>query len=196
MGFVALVGVSVVSRITRRRVLGLGATAAVSMIVARPARASAVAPAARSLKLYNIHTGENLATTYWADGAYVPEALHDIKRVLRDRRSGEEHEIDVRLLDLLVDLQRKLETAEPFSVICGYRSPRTNAKMAKAHSGVANHSLHMIGEAIDIRVPGRDLAHVHKAALSLKRGGVGYYPASDFVHVDVGPVRRWGVRDA
>lgn len=185
-----------VSRITRRRVLGLGATAAVSLIVARPARASAIAPAARSLKFYNIHTGENLATTYWADGAYVPEALRDIKRVLRDRRSGEEHKIDVRLLDLLVDLQRKLETDKPFSVICGYRSPRTNAKMVKAHSGVANHSLHMIGEAIDIRMPGQDLAHVHKAALSLKRGGVGYYPASDFVHVDVGPVRRWGVRDA
>ena len=185
-----------VSRITRRRVLGLGATAAVSMIVARPARASAVAPAARSLKLYNIHTGENLATTYWAEGVYVPEALHDIKRALRDRRSGEEHKIDVRLLDLLFDLQRKLETDKPFSVICGYRSPGTNAKMVKAHSGVANHSLHMIGEAVDIRVPGRDIAHVHKAALSLKRGGVGYYPASDFVHVDVGPVRRWGVRDA
>ena len=184
------------SQITRRKILGLGATAAVSMIVARPAQASIAAPSSKSVKLYNIHSGEKLSATYWANGAYVPDALDDIKRVLRDRRSGEEHKIDVALLDLLVDLRGKLETDEPFSVICGYRSPKTNARMAKASSGVAKHSYHMVGEAIDIRVPGRDLSHVHKAALSLRRGGVGYYPASDFVHVDVGPVRKWGMRDA
>ena len=184
------------SHITRRGILGLGATAAVSMIVARPARASVAKPVTKSLKLYNIHSGEKLNASYWANGAYVPDAMSDIRRVLRDRRSGEEHKINVALLDLLVDLRGKLETDEPFSVICGYRSPKTNARMAKASSGVAKHSYHMSGEAIDIRVPGRDLAHVHKAALSLNRGGVGYYPASDFVHVDVGPIRQWGMRDA
>ena len=184
------------SQITRRGILGLGATAAISMMITRPALASVATPASKSLKLYNIHSGEKLDATYWANGAYVPDALNDIKRVLRDRRSGEEHKIDVALLDLLVDLRGKLETDEPFSVICGYRSPKTNARMAKASSGVAKHSYHMVGEAIDIRVPGRDLSHVHKAALSLRRGGVGYYPASDFVHVDVGPVRKWGMRDA
>lgn len=178
------------SRMTRRNILSLGAAAAASLVVARPAIAS-VAPE-RALAFHNTHTGERLAATYWANGAYVPEALSDIRKVLRDHRSGEEHDMDVRLLDLLSELRHKLDTREPFHVISGYRSPKTNGLMAKASHGVAKRSLHMVGEAIDIRVPGRDLARVHKASLALKRGGVGYYPASDFVHVDCGRVRQWG----
>jgi len=180
----------VASEITRRSILGLGAAAAASLIVVRPALASA-APE-RALKFYNTHTGERLATTYWADGAYIPEALGDIRKVLRDHRSGEEHDMDVRLLDLLSELRHELDTRDDFHIISGYRSPKTNGLMAKASHGVAKRSLHMTGEATDIRVPGRDLARVHKAALAMKRGGVGYYPASDFVHVDCGRVRHWG----
>ena len=179
------------SQFTRRGILGLGAVAGMSIVVGRPAFAS---PPPRTLKLRNIHTGESFGATYWADGAYLPDALRDIRKVLRDHRSGEEHDMHPRLLDLLAELRSRLDTGEPYDVISGYRSPKTNGLMRKAKHGVAKRSLHMTGEAVDIRVPGRDLAHVQKTALALRRGGVGYYPASDFVHVDVGQIRHWGPR--
>jgi uncharacterized protein YcbK (DUF882 family) len=113
---------------------------------------------------------------------------------LRDFRTGDMHQMDPGLLNLLVALTDKTETRSPFYVISGYRSPKTNALLRDeggAGTGVAKKSLHMQGQAIDIRLADVNLAYVHKAALSLGRGGVGYYPTSDFVHVDVGPVRQW-----
>jgi len=149
------------------------------------------APAARHLKFQNLHTGESLALDYWSDGAYHPEALAEINKVLRDFRTGEVHAMEPGLLDLLHDINARLETPAPFQVISGYRSPRTNASLHEHSNGVASKSLHMQGMAIDIRVPGRELASVHGTALALGRGGVGLYPTSDFVHVDVGRVRKW-----
>jgi len=113
--------------------------------------------------------------------------------VLRDFRSGEVHPIAPRLLDLLSMLQARLETTEPVSIISGYRSPTTNAMLRgkREHSGVATRSLHMQGMAIDLRIAGRSLAAVRTAALAQRLGGVGYYPQSDFVHVDIGRVRSW-----
>jgi uncharacterized protein YcbK (DUF882 family) len=99
-------------------------------------------------------------------------------------------------MDLLFDLTQKLDTKEVIEIISGYRSPKTNGAMALASSGVGKKSLHMKGMAVDIRIPGRSLELVHKTALSLKRGGVGYYPSSDFVHVDVGAVRQWREKSA
>jgi uncharacterized protein YcbK (DUF882 family) len=145
----------------------------------------------RTLFLHNLHTGESARTTYWAEGRYIADGLGRIGWLLRDFRSGEVHAIDQRLLDLLVTLSGRLGTREPFEVISGYRSPATNAMLAATTGGVAAASLHMAGMAIDIRVPGRPLARVRDAARSLEGGGVGYYPASDFVHVDVGRVRAW-----
>lgn len=145
----------------------------------------------RRLGFYNTHTGEQLSAVYWADGAYQPDELSQIYRLLRDHRSGDVSPIDTRLLDLLHTLSQTLDTTADFHVISGYRSPTTNARLAEKGSGVAKHSLHMDGLAIDIRIPGRELAQVKKAALALRGGGVGYYPASDFVHVDVGRVRTW-----
>jgi uncharacterized protein YcbK (DUF882 family) len=141
--------------------------------------------------LTNLHTGESWNDEYWANGLYEPEALQGIRHVLRDHRTGTSHDIDVRLLDLLVDLRRTLESSQRFEVISGYRSPQTNAMLAHESDGVAAASLHMDGMAIDIRLPGRPLAKLRDAALRLSDGGVGYYPKSDFVHVDVGRVRRW-----
>lgn len=115
----------------------------------------------------------------------------EIRKVLRDFRTGDEHVIDTKLLDLLTMMHRRLDTGEPFQVISGYRSPKSNAMLQEKGSGVATHSYHMRGMAIDIRVAGRRTSSIQKLALSLQRGGVGYYPASDFVHVDVGPVRTW-----
>jgi uncharacterized protein YcbK (DUF882 family) len=137
------------------------------------------------------HPDERLRTTYWADGGYVPNALTDINFILRDFRANEIKAIDLRLLDLLHRLNASLETSQPFHVISGYRTAATNAMLRGASAGVALHSLHIDGMAIDIRVPGHDLAVLRRAALALRGGGVGYYPQSDFVHVDVGRVRTW-----
>lgn len=145
----------------------------------------------RALSFYNLHTGESLNTVYWAGDGYVPSSLSEINYILRDFRANEVKPIEVRLLDLLFAMRTRLETREPFHVISGYRSPLTNALLHSRGEGVAPHSLHIEGKAIDIRVPGRELPALRRVALDLHRGGVGYYPRSDFVHVDVGRVRFW-----
>ena len=141
--------------------------------------------------LYNTHTGESVKAVYWAQGEYVPDALAEIDFVLRDFRSGDVKPIAPRLLDLAAELRRALGSNEPIHVISGYRSPATNAMLAAHSGGVATHSLHLLGEALDLRLPGRDLRDVRRAALALHAGGVGYYPRSDFVHIDIGRVRTW-----
>ena len=164
--------------------LGAGASG-----LAGPALATIAQP--RKLALVNLHTGEKLSAAYWEAGAYVPDALSAIAKVLRDHRTGEVHAIDPELLDLLTRLSSRLGAAEPFQVISGYRSPASNAKLHAKSSGVATRSLHMLGQAIDVRLPGVPLSKLHETALALQGGGVGYYPKSNFVHVDVGRVRRW-----
>jgi uncharacterized protein YcbK (DUF882 family) len=183
---------------TRRKILksGLLSVAALALpgaawggIALRAPRLGAAAT--RALSFYNLHTGESLRAVYFENGGYVRGALAEINYILRDFRRNEIKPIDPRLLDLLVALRQRLQTQAEYQVISGYRSPITNA-MLHAHSeGVALHSLHVDGRAIDIRVPGRPLQLIRLAALSLRRGGVGYYPRSDFVHVDTGRVRHW-----
>ena len=145
----------------------------------------------RKLNLYNTHTGEHLSEVYWSQGRYRPEAIAQISRFLRDHRSGDVHAIDPQVLDLVAAVSHKCETSGPVHIISGYRSPASNAWLAANGDGVAYHSLHMQGKAIDIRLPGRSVRHVGHAAMSLKGGGVGMYPASDFVHVDSGRLRHW-----
>jgi uncharacterized protein YcbK (DUF882 family) len=177
-------------RLDRRTFLRLGATAALG--VALPSRRLLAARLGeRELGFYQTHTGERLRVVYWAEGHYVPDALEAIDHVLRDHRTDEVRAIDRRLLDLLHLLGGALETREPFHVISGYRSPATNAMLAAAHAGVSPRSLHLVGQAIDVRLPDRALAELRRAALGLRGGGVGYYPAADFLHVDVGRVRTW-----
>jgi uncharacterized protein YcbK (DUF882 family) len=176
--------------LSRRRLLQAGALCSVSLALL-PRDVLARANAERAIFLDNLHTGESLKTLFWQDGRYVPDALQEINHVLRDYRTDEVKDIDPSLLDLLYVLRKKLDTSEPFGVISGYRSPATNAMLRQAGHGVAKHSYHMKGMAIDIRLPDHRLADLHRAALSLKAGGVGYYPASNFVHVDTGPVRHW-----
>ena len=168
--------------LTRRRFLGLGAVATAAAVV--PSRALAATEAARGrervLSLFNTHTGERLRTAYCCDGRYQPEALKDINYILRDFRANEVKPIDPKLLDLLHELGGTLETDQPFHIISGYRSPHTNAMLRARggdQSGVASGSLHMVGKAIDIRVPGVKLDHLRAAARSLKLGGVGFYPS-------------------
>lgn len=167
------------------------AGAGISLFVPRTVRANVLG--ARELSFENIHTGERLKVEYWANGQYLPDALTEVNRLLRDFRTGQIHPIAPDLLDLLAHLRARLDTTEPVNVISGFRSPATNAMLRAEHehSGVASKSLHMQGMAIDIRIPGRELADLHVAALAAKIGGVGYYPRSEFVHVDVGRVRSW-----
>lgn len=174
----------------RRRFLTGAAALATSLFIPGLAHAAAGA-GVRTIGLRNLHTGERLKTIYWADGVYVRDALYDVNVILRDFRAGDVYPIDVRLLDLLHAVQTKLGTRAPFNVISGYRSPATNAALAAKNGGVARRSLHMQGMAIDISLPDRDLPALHRAARSLRAGGVGYYPNSGFVHMDVGRVRYW-----
>jgi uncharacterized protein YcbK (DUF882 family) len=175
---------------TRRHLLRAG-TAVLASGLASPAIAK-IAPAGyRSLSFNNLHTGEKLKTEYWANGRYIPGALSEINHLLRDFRTGDVHRIDPKLLDLLNHLHHRMGSNAPFEVISGYRSPATNAMLHRRSHEVATHSLHMKGMAIDIRLPDRRLSNLHRTALSMRAGGVGYYPRSDFVHVDVGRVRHW-----
>jgi uncharacterized protein YcbK (DUF882 family) len=172
----------------RRRFLALGSLALGSLVLPRRAQAS---PSVRSLAFRNTHTDEALSVVYWADGRFEPDALKDINRLLRDVYTGDVEPIDTGLLDLLHDLRATLGATAPFHVISGYRSAATNARLRRESGGVARHSLHLEGRAADVRLPGVKLERLREAALSLQRGGVGFYPASDFVHVDTGRVRRW-----
>ena len=183
--------------LNRRSFLGLGAAATAAALV--PGRAQAAVTAApgrrdRTLSFFHTHTGERLKLAYCCDGEYQPEALAQLNHLLRDFRVNEEKPIDPQLFDLLHELGGTLETDQPYHIISGYRSPQTNTMLRErggSHTGVASQSLHMVGKAIDIRLPGVQLDHLRSAAASLKRGGVGFYPSSNFVHVDTGRVRYW-----
>ena len=183
--------------LSRRHFLGLGAAAAAAALVPGDAFAGAGSTVKRServLSFFHTHTGERLKIAYCCDGEYQPDALNRINHLLRDFRVDEVKPIDPKLLDLLHELGGTLDTDQPYHVISGYRSPKTNVMLRErggAHTGVASKSLHMAGKAIDIRLPGVKLDHLRGAAQSLKRGGVGYYPSSNFVHVDTGRVRYW-----
>ena len=164
-----------------------------------PALATVAAPAVigtknidcRTLMMNNIHNGEKLTSDYWVEGSYIPEELAHINKFLRDYRNNKVLPIDPKLLDFLHQLGDAVDARSGLEIICGYRSPETNEWLRKHSSGVAEHSLHLKGQAIDLCVPGRSLKKAHEAALSLGLGGVGYYPESDFIHVDTGRVRRW-----
>lgn len=146
----------------------------------------------RRLKLRNLHTEESLDATYWVTGGYVKESLKEINHLLRDHRNGQVTDMDPSLLDSLFSLQSRLGHSKEVQIISGYRSPQTNELLRSQGHKVAKHSFHTKGKALDIRLPGRALNDVHKAALDLKSGGVGYYPGSDFIHLDTGRRRRWG----
>lgn len=146
----------------------------------------------KTLAFHNLHTGEKLETTFFTDGQFLPESLNEINHLLRDHRNNKVGAMNPALMMLLHNLQAKLDVKQPFHIISGYRSAETNAMLSKRSNKVAKKSLHMQGKAIDIRLPGTDIKHLHQAALSLQGGGVGLYTRSDFVHLDVGRFRQWG----
>jgi uncharacterized protein YcbK (DUF882 family) len=178
------------TRCTRRQALATLAAATAGALL--PGRTWAASRADfRALEFAHLHTGERLAVEYCSGGRYVPDALAAVNTLLRDFRTGDVKAIDPALLDLLFDLQDATGAAKPFQVISGFRSPMTNAALRRRSHGVASGSLHMQGQAIDIRVADVPLTGLRRAAMTLRQGGVGYYPASNFVHVDTGRVRTW-----
>jgi uncharacterized protein YcbK (DUF882 family) len=179
--------------LTRRAFLRLSCIATVPFLASPLAFSNALALPGRnrSLSLYNTHTGETLATPYWDRGKYLSQPLSEINHILRDHRTDQVTPIDLDLLDLLHAMRVKMRTQQPFHIVSGYRSPETNAWLCSLNRGVAPNSLHVCGKAVDIRVPGCELARLRRVAMDLKRGGVGFYPRSDFIHVDVGRVRSW-----
>lgn len=174
----------------RRRLVGAVAALAAAPMLSLGRRVHATA-LPRVLAFEHTHTGEKLTLTYAYGDSYVPQALAAIDRLLRDFRNGEMHAIDPSLLDQLHALASVVATKASFQVISAYRSPATNDMLRQHGSGVASQSLHLDGRAIDIRLADVPLADLRDAALSLRAGGVGYYPASAFVHIDTGRVRRW-----
>ena len=175
--------------ISRRAFVSTLAAAGVPLLGG--ARLLAASGEARALKFVHLHTGERLAVDYFDRGEYLADALGTVNHFLRDFRTGDVHDIDPSLLDLLHLVTDVTGSTRPYQVISGYRSPATNQMLRQQSEGVALGSLHMVGQAIDMRLADVPLLKLQKAALTLQLGGVGYYPASDFVHVDTGRVRRW-----
>ncbi len=172
----------------RRAFTSLALAAPFIMLPTRESRA-----AGRSLRFYHTHTGERLEVVYREHDHYLRQSLAELQHFLRDFRSGESHPINPALFDLLYQAREMTGGRKAFQVISGYRSPATNEMLRgrSSSSGVAKKSLHMTGNALDIRLDGVSTSKLRKAAISLARGGVGYYPKSDFIHVDTGRVRSW-----
>jgi uncharacterized protein YcbK (DUF882 family) len=169
-----------------------GALAAGSgLLIGRIGPAAAATAPARELAFHCLHTGDTVSAVYWEGGHYVRHGLAAIDHVLRDFRTGEVRSIDPYLLDLVHRLQLTMAYDGPVHVISGYRSPKTNAMLAQRSGKVAKNSYHVKGMAIDLRLPGRRLEDVRDIARQLGGGGVGFYPDSQFVHMDTGPVRAW-----
>jgi uncharacterized protein YcbK (DUF882 family) len=159
--------------------------------LASPESSLPLVPESR-LRLFHTHTREHIDIVFRRGGQYVAGALDSLNHFLRDHRTGDIHAYDPRVFDLLADLTRSVNrVGAELEIICGYRTPWSNAFLRKNSTGVAKNSLHMEAEAIDIRLPGVPLKQFRDAALALHRGGVGFYAASNFIHVDVGRVRRW-----
>jgi len=177
--------------LSRRSLFRLGAMAAAVSCLPRPALAleRTTQKFERSLDFYNVNTGESLRSVYWVKGRYVPVALRDINYVLRDHHNDQIKPIDPQLLDLLYTIDKIIGLRDSFHILSGYRSPATNHWLRRRHRGVAEHSLHIEGKAVDVRFFGQDLRMVRRLAKDLQWGGVGRYPS--FVHLDTGPVRSW-----
>tara|TARA_B100000459_G_scaffold139912_1_gene98493 strand:+ start:106 stop:687 length:582 start_codon:yes stop_codon:yes gene_type:complete len=180
--------------ISRRSLLGVFGASVVSAAPVFTNAAGFIKGAGdiRKLKMISDKTGERIDTIYWIDGGYIPEALHEIDVLMRDWRRNEVKPIDLRTIDILAASHSMLDTAEPFRLMSGYRSAKTNAMLRRQSRSVSKNSLHITGQAADVRLGTRSVKQLAKAAQTCKSGGVGKYSRSNFVHLDCGPVRLWG----
>lgn len=179
---------------TRRALLGAFAA---TTLVATPTYSKAAgflrgAGDVRRLKLYSGRTGEHLDMIYWVEGEYIKDSIKEIHHFMRDWRTDQVKAIDTRTIDIMAAAHSLLDVSEPYMLLSGYRSPKTNAMLRRRSSGVAKNSLHMRGQAADLRLASRSVNQMARAALSCRAGGVGRYSRSNFVHMDCGTVRSWG----
>lgn len=180
--------------LSRRRLMLLGAAVLGAGAVGglpSPVQAALFKATERRLSFVNLHNNERINVVYHSDGRYVHGALEDLNHALRDWRTGDVTQMNVDLFDALWLLRQRTGSRRPYELISGYRSPKTNATLAGRSSGVAKKSYHMKGMAVDVNLPDVPLRTFRQHAMSIQAGGVGYYPKSDFVHLDVGPVRSW-----
>jgi uncharacterized protein YcbK (DUF882 family) len=180
--------------VSRRNLLGVFAAATV---VAAPTYTNAFgllrgAGDIRRIRMYSGRTGESLDTIYWIEGEYIPEVMKEINYFMRDWRTNDATRVDMRTIDIMAASHRLMDVSEPYMLLSGYRSPKTNAMLRSRSSGVAQNSLHMTGQAADLRLKSRSVGQMAKAAAACASGGVGKYSRSNFVHMDCGPVRNWG----
>lgn len=180
--------------ITRRGLLGAFAASAA---IAAPTYSNAFgilrgAGDVRRIKMYSGRTGESLDTIYWIEGDYIKEALKEINHFMRDWRTDQVTSMDARTVDIAAAAHRLMDVSEPYMLLSGYRSPQTNAMLRSRSRGVAKNSLHMVGQAADLRLKSRSVGQMYQAASACKAGGVGRYSRSNFVHMDCGPIRTWG----
>lgn len=176
---------------SRRKFLHTLSVTAAGLVLSSPWHEVFAANRDRTLSFFHTHTGERLKLTYFSEGRYQDEALAELNHYLRDFRTNEIHAIDAQLFDILHAAKNACNSNGTFEVISGYRSPKTNHMLRREGRGVAKRSLHLVGQAIDVRLTGVRTSDLKKAAASLRRGGVGYYARSDFVHLDTGRVRFW-----
>lgn len=180
--------------VSRRGLLGVFAA---TLVTAAPTCSNAFsflrgAGDVRRISMYSGRTGESLNTIYWIEGEYIPEVVNEINHFMRDWRTDDVVKMDPRNFDIMAAAHRLMDTSEPYMLLSGYRSPKTNAMLRSHSKGVARNSLHMKGQAADLRLQSRSVGQMAKAALACSAGGVGKYPRSNFVHMDCGPVRTWG----
>ncbi len=180
--------------VTRRALLGAFAATVITAAPRFPGTTAYARGAGdiRKLRFYNGRTGESMHIIYWIDGTYLPESFAEITHFFRDWRNDKRHEIDPRTIDVLAATHALLRADEPYLLLSGYRSPETNAMLRRRSSGVAKNSLHLKGQAADVRLRTRSVAQIARAAKSCRAGGVGRYSSSNFVHMDCGTVRSWG----
>ena len=178
---------------TRRGVLAAFAATVVSAAPTFPQAAGFLRGAGniRRLSMYSGRTGETLNTIYWIDDKYVDEAVYEISVFMRDWRENSVKTIDHRTLDIMAASHNVMNVSEPYIMLSGYRSAKTNAMLRRRSSGVARNSLHMKGQAVDLRLKSRSVTQMARAALSCRAGGVGKYRNANFVHMDCGDVRSW-----
>ena len=146
----------------------------------------------RRIKMYSARTGEKIDMIYWVEGDYIKDAVQEVNHFMRDWRTGDVKNMDLRTIDIMAASLNLLDVNEPFMLLSGYRSPKTNAMLRSRSSGVAKNSLHLKGQAADLRLSSRSVSQIGRAAASCAAGGVGRYSGSNFVHMDCGPVRTWG----
>jgi len=180
--------------LSRRGLLGVFAATAVA---AAPTYSNAFgllkgAGDIRRIRMYSGRTGESMDTIYWIEGKYIPEVMKEINHFMRDWRTNDVKQMDPRNVDIMAAAHRLMDVSESYMLLSGYRSPKTNAMLRSNSGGVAKNSLHLVGQAADLRLKSRSVNQMARAAAACAAGGVGRYSRSDFVHMDCGAVRSWG----